>query len=100
MNQSKPKLLTFLLVYILFFMWGFIWNLFNVLATFFQDSFELSNTQIALGTSLSFLAFFLMSYPAKIIIAKLGTQKAMAIGASITGVGLLVFYPSSVLPAV
>lgn len=83
-----------LLVYSLFFMWGFIWNLFNVLATFFQEAFELTNTQISLGTSLSFLAFFLMSYPAKIIIARMGTQKSIAIGATVTGMGLLVFYPA------
>ncbi|MEN8122402.1 MAG: MFS transporter [Bacteroidota bacterium] len=96
-NQLKPKLLPLFLVYILFFMWGFIWNLFNVLATFFQDSFDLSNTQIALGTSLSFLAFFLMSYPAKIIISRFGTQKAMSLGAVIAGLGLLIFYPASVI---
>jgi FHS family L-fucose permease-like MFS transporter len=96
-NQSKSKLLPLLLVYILFFMWGFIWNLFNVLATFFQDSFELTNLQVSLGTSLSFLAFFLMAYPAKIIINKFGTQKAITLGSGITGVGLLVFYPASIL---
>ncbi len=96
-NQSKSKLLPLLLVYILFFMWGFTWNLFNVLATFFQDSFELTNLQVSLGTSLSFLAFFLMAYPAKIIINKFGTQKAITLGSYITGVGLLVFYPASIL---
>jgi FHS family L-fucose permease-like MFS transporter len=77
-------------------MWGFIWNLFNVLATFFQETFTLSNTQLSLGTSLSFLAFFLMSYPAKIIVYRHGTQKAIALGALIAGIGLLVFYPASV----
>jgi FHS family L-fucose permease-like MFS transporter len=78
-------------------MWGFIWNLFNVLATFFQETFSLSNTEISLGTSLSFLAFFLMSYPAKIIISKLGTQRAIVIGAAVTGLGLLLFYPAAII---
>ncbi|WP_372932344.1 MFS transporter [Mariniphaga sediminis] len=96
-NQNQSKLIPLLLVYLLFFMWGFIWNLFNVLATFFQETFTLSNTQISLGTSLSFLAFFLMSYPAKIIIAKFGTRKAIALGSAITGGGLLVFYPAAML---
>ncbi len=85
-----------LLVYVLFFMWGFIWNLFNVLASFFQESFNLSNTQVALGTSVSFLAFFLVSYPAKIIIGRFGTQKAIVTGTLITGFGLLLFYPAAV----
>ena len=97
MNKNHIALFPLLLVYSLFFMWGFIWNLFNVLVAFFQDSFTLSNTQVSLGTSLSFLAFFLMSYPAKIIIAKFGTRKAIVLGAAITGSGLLVFYPAAML---
>lgn len=83
------------LIYLLFFMWGFIWNLFNVLATFFQENFELSNTEVSLGTSLSFLAFFLMSYPAKIIIQKMGTKNAISMGACSTSLGLLIFIPAS-----
>lgn len=94
-NQIQSKLVPLLLIYFLFFMWGFIWNLFNVLATFFQETFSLSNTEVSLGTSLSFLAFFLMSYPAKIIISKYGTQIAIFTGAAVTGLGLLLFYPAA-----
>jgi len=100
MPNSKSTISSFyplLLVYALFFMWGLIWNLFNVLATFFQESFELSNLQTSLGTSLSFLAFFLMSYPAKIIINRLGTKKAIALGALIAAIGLAIFFPASVV---
>lgn len=85
------------LVYALFFMWGFIWNLFNVLATFFQDTFQLSNTQTALGTSLSFLAFFLMSYPTKMIISRFKTKRSISIGSVITAIGLLLFFPAAVV---
>ena len=95
--QSKSNLLPLLLVYLLFFLWGFIWNLFNVLAAFFQDYFQLTNTQVSLGTSLSFLAFFLISYPAKIIIGKYGTKYSIILGAVITGVGLTIFFPASVM---
>ena len=83
------------LVYALFFMWGFTWNLFNVLATFFQDAFKLTNTQTAMGTSLSFLAFFLMSYPTKKIIARLGTKKSISLGAVIAALGLFIFFPAA-----
>ncbi len=96
MNQKGTKsAFPIFLVYLLFFMWGFIWNLFNVLATYFQENFDLSNTEVSLGTSLSFLAFFLMSYPSKIIISKLGTKMAISIGAFVTGLGLLIFVPAS-----
>jgi fucose permease len=40
MTRNQTKLLPLLLLYSLFFMWGFIWNLFNVLATFFQETFS------------------------------------------------------------
>ena len=86
-----------LLVYSLFFMWGLIWNLFNVRATFFQETFQLSNTETSLGTSLSFLAFFLMSYPAKIIINRVGTKLAISLGLIITGMGLFIFFPASII---
>lgn len=96
MNQKETNSpYALVLVYLLFFMWGFAWNLFNVLATFFQENFELSNTQVSLGTSLSFLAFFLMSYPAKILIQKQGTKAAISWGSLITGLGLLLFLPAS-----
>jgi FHS family L-fucose permease-like MFS transporter len=89
-KSEHVSTLSLLLLYALFFMWGFVWNLFNVLVSFFQEAFQLSNTQTSLGTSLSFLAFFLMSYPAKIIISKLGTQKAISLGALIVTLGLLI----------
>jgi len=98
MQDQRPAYLPgypILLVYILFFMWGFVWNLFNVLAVFFKETFDLSHTETSLGTSLSFLAFFLMSYPAKIIISKVGTQKSISLGSLISACGLLIFIPAS-----
>lgn len=95
--QSAKGIYPVFLVYALFFMWGFTWNLFNVLATFFQDAFKLTNTQTALGTSLSFLAFFLMSYPTKKIIARLGTKKSISLGSLIAAMGLFIFIPAATL---
>jgi FHS family L-fucose permease-like MFS transporter len=96
-KSTSVSLFPLILLYAMFFMWGFVWNLFNVLATFFQETFVLSNIQLSLGPSLSFLAFFIMSYPAKIVISKYGTKKAIILGALITGMGLMLFYPASVL---
>ncbi len=100
MQKTEPKSSSgfpLLLIYSLFFMWGFIWNLFNVLAAFFQETFQLSNTETSLGTSLSFLDFFLMSYPAKIIINRVGTKFAISLGLFITGMGLFIFFPASII---
>ena len=98
-SNSYPKtreiIYPLILLNLLFFMWGFIWNLTNVLVALFKETFELSNFQTSLLTSVSFLAFFALSYPAKFIIEKLRTQKSIVLGASITVAGLLIFIPAA-----
>lgn len=93
--RTKEIILPLILINLLFFMWGFIWNLANVLVALFQEAFELSNFQTSLLTSVSFLAFFALSYPAKMIIEKLKTKNSIVLGAMITGIGLLVFIPAA-----
>ena len=95
--RTKEIILPLILINLLFFMWGFIWNLANVLVALFQESFELSNFQTSLLTSVSFLAFFALSYPAKMIIERLKTKNSIILGAIITGTGLLVFIPAALL---
>ena len=75
--KTREILYPLILVNLLFFMWGFIWNLANVLVALFQEAFELTNFQTSLLTSVSFLAFFALSYPAKMIIEKLKTKKSI-----------------------
>ena len=93
--RTREIIYPLILVNLLFFMWGFIWNLANVLVALFQETFELSNFQTSLLTSVSFLAFFALSYPAKFIIARLKTKNSIVLGAMITGAGLLVFIPAA-----
>ena len=95
--KTREILYPLILVNLLFFMWGFIWNLANVLVTLFQETFELNNLETSLLTSISFLAFFTMSYPAKFIIARIKTQNAIALGASIAALGLLIFIPAALM---
>lgn len=93
--KTREIIFPLILINLLFFMWGFIWNLANVLVALFKETFELSNFQTSLLTSVSFLAFFALSYPAKLIIGRLKTKKSIILGASITGLGLLVFVPAA-----
>ena len=98
-TNSYPKtreiLYPLILVNLLYFMWGFIWNLANVLVALFKETFELNNFQTSLLTSVSFLAFFALSYPAKFIIERLKTKNSIALGAMIAGIGLLAFIPAA-----
>jgi len=95
--KTREILYPLILVNLLFFMWGFIWNLANVLVVLFKETFELSNFETSLLTSISFLAFFTMSYPAKFIIAKIKTQNAIALGAFLAALGLLIFIPAAII---
>jgi len=98
-TNSYPKIREILyplvLVNLLFFIWGFIWNLTNVLVALFKETFELNNFQTSLLTSVSFLAFFALSYPAKFIVERLKTKNSIVLGAVIAGVGLLIFIPAA-----
>lgn len=89
--MRSRSLYPLILVNLLFFMWGFIWNIANVLVALFQETFDLNNFKTSLLTSVSFLAFFVLSYPAKLVIQRIKTQNSIALGASIAGGGLLVF---------
>lgn len=93
--KTRDILYPLFLVNLLFFMWGFIWNLANVLVALFKETFELTNFETSLLTSISFLAFFTMSYPAKFIVAKIKTQNAISLGAALAAVGLLIFIPAA-----
>ena len=93
--RTKDIIYPLLIVNLLFFMWGFIWNLTNVLVALFKETFELSNFQTSLLTSVSFLAFFALSYPAKFIIERLKTKHSIVLGATIAGAGLLIFIPAA-----
>jgi len=93
--KTREILYPLFLVNFLFFMWGFIWNLNNVLIALFKETFDLNNFQTSLLTSVSFFAFFALSWPAKLIIEKLKTVNSIALGSFITGLGLLIFIPSA-----
>ena len=93
--KTREILYPLILVNLLFFTWGFIWNLANVLVALFKETFELSNFQTSLLTSVSFLAFFTLSYPAKFIIERLKTKNSIVLGAVIAGTGLLIFIPAA-----
>jgi MFS transporter, FHS family, L-fucose permease len=94
--KTREILYPLFLVNFLFFMWGFIWNLNNVLIALFKETFDLNNFQTSLLTSVSFFAFFALSYPAKLIIQKLKTVNSIALGALIAGIGLLIFIPAAI----
>lgn len=83
----------------LFFMWGFITNLNDILVPHLKNVFDLSFVQAALIQFAFFTAYFVMAIPAGKVIARFGYKQAIVIGLSVSALGASLFYPAAVLPS-
>lgn len=81
----------------IFFMWGFLTSLNDVLIPHLKAVFELNYTRAMLVQFTFFGAYFLMSVPAGRLVARLGYKKGIIAGLLIAGVGALGFWPSAAL---
>ncbi|HEY0256818.1 MAG TPA: sugar MFS transporter [Candidatus Methylacidiphilales bacterium] len=79
----------------LFFIWGFITVLNDILVPHLKSVFELSYLQASMIQFVFFGAYFIMSLPAGKVIASIGYQRGMVLGLLTTGLGTLLFYPAA-----
>lgn len=79
----------------LFFMWGFITCLNDILIPYLRLLFDLSYTQSMLIQFCFFGAYFIVSVPAGWLIGKIGYQSGIVAGLLIAGAGCLLFYPAA-----
>jgi len=81
----------------LFFMWGFITCLNDILIPHLKGVFSLSYSQAMLIQFCFFGAYFLVSLPAGAIVKRLGYQKGIVLGLVIAAIGCLCFYPAAAM---
>ena len=81
----------------LFFMWGFITCLNDILIPHLKAVFDLTYVQAMLVQFCFFGAYFLMSLPSGYIVKKVGYKKGIVIGLLIAAVGCILFYPAASL---
>jgi FHS family L-fucose permease-like MFS transporter len=79
----------------LFFLWGFITCLNDILIPYLKAIFQLSFAQANLINLCFFGAYFLMSIPAGKLVARLGYKKGMLLGFVVAAVGAFLFYPAA-----
>lgn len=79
----------------LFFMWGFLTCMNDILIPHLKGLFNLTFTQAMLVQFTFFGAYFLMSLPAGKIISKIGYKSGIVLGLVIAGIGALLFYPAA-----
>ncbi len=94
-TKSLPFALTALTS--LFFMWGFITCLNDILIPHLKGAFNLSYSQAMLVQFCFFGAYFLVSLPAGAIVKKIGYQKCIVLGLVIAALGCLCFYPAAAM---
>ncbi|HEX7370109.1 MAG TPA: sugar MFS transporter [Rhodanobacteraceae bacterium] len=79
----------------IFFMWGFITVLNDVLIPHLKSVFTLDYAQVMLVQSTFFGAYFLMSLPSGKVLAHWGYRASIITGLAITGIGALLFLPAA-----
>lgn len=81
----------------LFFMWGFITCLNDILIPHLKNVFSLNYTQAMLIQFCFFGAYFVMSMPAGALVHRLGYKRGLVVGLVISAIGCLLFYPAASL---
>ena len=90
-NYSRPLAI----VTTLFFMWGFLTCLNDILVPHLKSIFDLSYARVMLVQFAFFSAFFLFSVPWSKVVNKLGYQRTMVVGLLTMALGALLFVPAA-----
>jgi FHS family L-fucose permease-like MFS transporter len=83
----------------LFFMWGFLTCLNDILVPHLKPIFDLNYTKVMLIQFAFFGAYFLFSIPSAKIIDWIGYQRSMVVGLLIMGLGAFLFVPAASVPS-
>jgi len=83
----------------LFFMWGFLTCLNDILVPHLKSIFDLNYTQVMLIQFAFFGAYFLFSIPSAKIIDWIGYQRSMVVGLLTMGIGAFLFVPAASVPS-
>jgi MFS transporter, FHS family, L-fucose permease len=83
----------------LFFMWGFLTCLNDILIPHLKNIFDLNYARVMLVQSAFFLGYAVFSLPSAKIIDWLGYKKAMVVGLLTMGLGAVLFVPAASVPS-
>ncbi|MGA2905520.1 MAG: sugar MFS transporter [Candidatus Korobacteraceae bacterium] len=83
----------------IFFMWGFLTCLNDILVPHLKSIFDLNYAEVMLIQFCFFSAYFVFSIPSGKIIERIGYQKMMVAGLFTMGLGALLFIPAASVPS-
>jgi len=98
-DESNSYAVPLTVVTTLFFMWGFLTCLNDILVPHLKSIFDLNYTQVMLIQFAFFGAYFLFSIPSARIIDWIGYQRSMVVGLLTMGLGAFLFVPAASVPS-
>ncbi|PCH96215.1 MAG: glucose/galactose MFS transporter [Gammaproteobacteria bacterium] len=96
-DEQKKYNFTLVILTSLFFMWGFVACLNDILIPHLKNVFSLNYTQAMFIQFFFFGAYFIVSMPAASLIKKIGYKMAIVTGLTVAGIGCILFYPAASL---
>ncbi len=98
-SSSSSYRVPLMVVTTLFFMWGFLTCLNDILVPHLKPIFDLNYTRVMLIQFAFFGAYFVFSIPSAWIIDWIGYQRAMVLGLLTMGAGAFLFVPAASVPS-
>jgi FHS family L-fucose permease-like MFS transporter len=89
------QLVPFILVTVLFFLWGIPNNLNDVLIRHFMKSFAITRFQAGLVQSAFYMGYFLLAMPAAFLMRRVGYKSGFVTGLVLFGAGAFLFWPAA-----
>jgi FHS family L-fucose permease-like MFS transporter len=99
MGGSEKYIGPLMIVTTLFFMWGSLTSLNDVLIPYVQHAFRIKLAASMLVQTAFFSAYFVFSIPASKIIDWIGYKKAIVVGLFTMVIACLAFYPAARIPS-
>lgn len=93
---AKEMLIPFIMVALLFPLWGFANDVTNPLVKAFKDIFLITNAQSSMVQFAFYLGYGIMAIPAAIFIRKYSYKSGILLGLALYALGALLFIPASV----
>ncbi len=93
---TKENLIPFILITILFFLWGMAHGMLDVLNAHFQSVLKISKAESGLIQFSVYMAYFTMALPAGYFLRKFGYKKGIILGLLLFATGAFLIVPASI----
>ena len=93
--NGKSYLIPFILVTILFLLWGYAHGLLDVLNKHFQGTFNMTKAESGLVQFSTYIAYFVMALPAGLFMKKYGYKWGIILGLFLFALGSFAFIPAA-----